>query len=101
MNLTLHRGCEQRASLVGPRALIDRVALASGLVSRECVDDRLRAIDHASEPVLLDALATAGVEPVTPTCALCASMRRGKCAAHRGVLAPRGAVLYLAAEVRS
>lgn len=97
--LTLHRGCEQHASLVGPAAIVDTIARTSGLVSRECVDDLRHAIDHADERVLHDAITRAGCDPVASTCALCDSMRRGKCAAHRETsltmpLTARGVVTY-------
>ncbi len=80
MTLSLFRGCEQRASLIGPRAVVIALANAAGLAWRYCADDRLAAIDHSSEAVLLAATAGYVVERV---CSLCASQKRGKCPAHR------------------
>ena len=47
--LAILRGHERAAWLSGPRAVIDAIAAASGLVARDCADDRARVIEHAHE----------------------------------------------------
>lgn len=73
-----------RSWLSGPAALVDAIAAASGLTSRDCVDDRLRAIESDDEATLVAACAALGHD-VRPTCAVCEASRSGPCPYHQEV----------------
>ena len=83
-NITLRYSGGSRSWLVGPTALVDAIAHAAGLPSRECVDDRRRVIEHESEAVLVAAARAAGHD-VRPTCALCEASRSEPCPYHQEV----------------
>lgn len=74
---------EGGAWLRGPREVVDTIAAASGLVARDCVDDLLRVIEHASEGALHAAATRAGLGPLPWGCTLCEGSRRGACVVHR------------------
>jgi hypothetical protein len=59
--------------------MVDAIARAAGLTSRDCVDPARRVIEHDSEAVLVAAARAAGYD-VRPTCALCEA---GVCSVHR------------------
>ena len=81
MTLSLRYSGGSRFWLVGPANLINAISAASGLPSRECVDDRRRVIEHDSEAVLVAACAAEGYE-VRPTCALCEA---SACSVHDAI----------------
>lgn len=78
--------CHERAAwLSGARAVVDAIAAASGLVARDCADDRARVIEHASEDAL-DAACVAAGQPSPPrSCTLCEASSTGWCCVHRRV----------------
>ena len=81
--LAILRGHERAAWLLGPRAVIDAIAAASGLVARDCADDRARVIEHAHEDALAAACVAAGYASPPRTCTLCDASERGACVVHR------------------
>ena len=83
MTLTLRYSGGSRSWLVGPADLVDAIAHAAGLTSRECVDPARRVIEHDDEAVLVAACAAAGCD-VRPTCAVCEASRSGPCPYHHG-----------------
>lgn len=81
--LTILRCHERAAWLMGARAVVDAIAAASGLVARDCADDRARVIEHASEDALAAACVAAGYASPPRTCTLCDASERGACVVHR------------------
>lgn len=77
--LTLRYSGGSRSWLSGPASMVDAIARAAGLTSRDCVDPARRVIEHDSEAVLVAAARAAGYD-VRPTCALCEA---GVCSVHR------------------
>ena len=84
MTLTLRYSGGSRSWLSGPAALINTIAHAAGLTSRDCVDPARRVIEHDDEAVLVAAARAAGYV-VRPTCALCEASRSGPCPYHQEV----------------
>jgi hypothetical protein len=72
-----------RSWLSGPAALVDAIARAAGLTSRDCVDPARRVIEHDDEAALVAAAHAAGYD-VRPTCAVCGASRSGPCPYHQG-----------------
>jgi len=82
-DLHIGRGLESRATLAGPRDVVEAIGAALGLSVRGCGDDRIAAIDHPSDAVLFDAARLAGHDSVPWFCNLCDAARSGVCVVHR------------------
>ena len=82
MTLTIRYSGGSRSWLSGPAALVDAIAHAAGLTSRDCVDPARRVIEHDSEAVLVAAARAAGYV-VRPTCAVCEAIRTPPCPYHQ------------------
>jgi len=81
--LTILRGNERAAWLLGPRDVIDAIATVANLTARDCADDRARVIEHASEDALDAACVAAGYASPPRTCTLCEASERWACVVHR------------------